>query len=93
MKSKIFKVDLLPEDFLNASYNSPCYCALAKAMKRYFKVSKSSCDNEDADIGEWGNQRNFTIVGGFDSDDYDFVKKQYQDPNHDTIYYVTLKEY
>jgi hypothetical protein len=93
MKGKTYKIDLLPEDFVNGNYIDSCFCALAKAMKRYFEVSKASCDDEDADIEKDGKSINFTIVDRFTSEDYDFVEEQYRDPNHDTIYYVTLKEY
>jgi hypothetical protein len=94
MKGKTYKVDLLPEDFVNANYERASDCALARAMKRHFSVLYASCDDEDSHIqNQAGRIRNFTILNRFTKEDYDFVKKEYENPNHDTIYYVTLKEY
>ena len=94
MKSKTYKVDLLPEDFIECNFGSICDCALTRALRRKFRgdfelKSDVFCGETTAQVGH----RSFEIVDGFHEDDFDFVREKYENLNHDTIYYVTLKEY
>lgn len=93
---KTYKIDLLPEDFEEANYFNIEDCPLARAMRRHFDEKYCTCGGTFVEIwDDWhygGIKKNFSIVNGFYREDYDFVKEQYQDPNHDTIYFVTLKE-
>jgi len=98
MKKKTYKVDLLPEDFVDCAFISNEDCALSRAMRRYFSKEFCTSGVTVADICSNGpyrgiHEREFIIINMFTEEDYEFVKEQYKDPNHDTIYFVELKEY
>lgn len=93
MKKK-HQILLEPKDFIGSSYTDSSGCPLAKATTRYFKSDRSLCDDEEMTIIKNDKQTDFEIKNRFNSDDYDFVKEQYEkDPKMlKARYYVTLIE-
>lgn len=79
------EVILKPQDFVGNDYESNEDCALARAMKRHFKIKNvcvTPCWVELADS-------NFNIKDGFLPSDFDFVKEQYEnDPKMKKARYV-----
>jgi hypothetical protein len=96
MKKKTYKIDLLPEDFIGTTFYSFTDCPLARAIKRRFNLNepylnfkqiwrnKEDCHKHDMEIVNPDEEWNHEIS--------EKVAKCYKDPNHDTIYYVIIKE-
>lgn len=93
---KTYKVDLLPEDFIGTTFTSFTDCPLARAIKRHFSLHETYVNfkqiwktvddrgNHDMEIVKPEVEWNHEIC--------EKVAECYKDSDHDTIYYVTLKE-
>lgn len=95
---KEFKIELLPEDFINTDYGSNKNCPLARAMRRFFHEEFCSCGSIKADI--WKEReysgllkRTFKIKGWFSWEDYEIIENSFLSGEVDVKHFVTLIEY
>lgn len=94
---KEFKIELLPEDFINTAYGSNEDCALSRAMRRHFDEEFCTCGANKANIWEereyHGHKRAFEIKGLFSWEDHQRIENNFLSGEVDIKHFVTLIEF
>lgn len=90
---EIVNIKLLPKDFIGNHYLDTHDCPLVRACKRHFKTNNVEAGGYEVTI----NNKDWIIVMNevynWNCSIMNAVKEKYQNPDHDTIYYVQLKKY
>lgn len=95
MKKKRIHINLIPSDFKNNDYSDIEDCAVARAVKRKFRLSPKNISVCTFGVTLNGNKENelkFKIKDSFLFADFEYVRKEYKkDPQMNKArYFVTL---